>query len=1036
MANGDWKRRNGPFGSVPAPSFADAKQAKVKEKKPFSKITPAPVPVAVSSARSPSASANPYADFQHDLAAPSGVSDPKEQQRKDTLLTRGWNFLWSPLAGKSYAQGWSNPSWEPPWERKLDVKLESTGSPALAVAIGAPADVLARAEGVAASLTSPGSLALMALTLGDSVLGKVVQAGAEAGVEAATEETAGRTALRAAPRAIRTFRGISSATRAATGAFFGVQGTLVAAGRGLGALRKDITPEQRAEYASQALSGASMALFAGAGLKDQINGGIRTVLRKSFRLDDDLASKISSKVADVEAAKASRAAAEASKRSFSSGASAYEARVATEIRQGEDALKANMDRIEQETKSSLTSLSQEIKERGERIADGQKAAEAMRTRTGSHLLADSVQGILEEHDRVSEPFKEMAKKAGDKPVMSEEEARGLLDDEAAKFGVQEKEIPAKAFESLPATGGRLPQGPGSSSENGGALLARQLLTKDNLEPREVRGILRGQGFAPQQIDRMMSMAVAGEEAAGASLDFGNVTRFRQDLWQAAETARDMTVRAFLLSALDRANEKQEKFADDEGFGAEFRKAKGEFTRFIRSFGPDSEMAKFVAASRDKEQDMEGKMARLLRPVEGRVLRSAFRALGLDHSDFDRSLEAMKEFEKEKKLLPKEEAARAKAIQEAGKTAKEQLEEEAGRKQEELRSSVKEAREQAKAGTETAEKQIAEAVAREKLAEEAGGEIVPRMTTSDLADMTQKQLEAERIRGMMDQMKKVGITNPWRLALAGIGLVRLAMGSAWGMFEIAIGVTPMLLDRMVHSPRFQDHVIEMAGAEDAPPRTQSAIRNWLNDLGPELRRLARTQIPTPLGRPSSISVAPASPSGANAVPSMLPAGNPYAEFMVPQGPEDNSAPSLVRAAAIRYGVPPDLALAVGSHESGFRQSAVSPKGARGVMQLMPRTAKGLGVNPLRKTENIDGGVRYLGEMLSRFGGDRRASLAAYDAGPERVLRAGWPNPGWLGRMPEETRNYVRDIEGRLGQTIPPAPPASAISQAPVLASPTP
>jgi hypothetical protein len=90
------------------------------------------------------------------------------------------------------------------------------------------------------------------------------------------------------------------------------------------------------------------------------------------------------------------------------------------------------------------------------------------------------------------------------------------------------------------------------------------------------------------------------------------------------------------------------------------------------------------------------------------------------------------------------------------------------------------------------------------------------------------------------------------------------------------------------------------------------------------------------------------------------------------------------------------------ESRFNQSAVSPKGAIGVMQLMPATAQELGVNPNNMDENVRGGVRYWGQMLERFK-DPTLATAAYNAGPQRVIDAGY-------KVPEiaETVNYVREV----------------------------
>lgn len=96
------------------------------------------------------------------------------------------------------------------------------------------------------------------------------------------------------------------------------------------------------------------------------------------------------------------------------------------------------------------------------------------------------------------------------------------------------------------------------------------------------------------------------------------------------------------------------------------------------------------------------------------------------------------------------------------------------------------------------------------------------------------------------------------------------------------------------------------------------------------------------------------------------------------------------AAEQEGVDPQLALAVAQVESGFSQAAKSPAGAIGVMQLMPATAKGLGVNPKKMDDNIRGGVMYLKEMLDFTGGDVRKALVGYNGGPKLAKMDNPPN----------------------------------------------
>ena len=114
-------------------------------------------------------------------------------------------------------------------------------------------------------------------------------------------------------------------------------------------------------------------------------------------------------------------------------------------------------------------------------------------------------------------------------------------------------------------------------------------------------------------------------------------------------------------------------------------------------------------------------------------------------------------------------------------------------------------------------------------------------------------------------------------------------------------------------------------------------------------------------------------------------------------------SLILTVARREGVDPDLVAAVVEVESAFVADAVSPKGAMGLMQLMPDTASDMGVSqPFEPTENVSGGVRYLRGLLARYDGDVTKALAAYNAGPGSVDRHGGVPPY------AETRTYVKRV----------------------------
>jgi soluble lytic murein transglycosylase-like protein len=131
-------------------------------------------------------------------------------------------------------------------------------------------------------------------------------------------------------------------------------------------------------------------------------------------------------------------------------------------------------------------------------------------------------------------------------------------------------------------------------------------------------------------------------------------------------------------------------------------------------------------------------------------------------------------------------------------------------------------------------------------------------------------------------------------------------------------------------------------------------------------------------------------------------------------------SMIHATATRHGLPPHLVEAVIRAESNFDARAVSPKGAMGLMQLMPGTAVLLGVrNPFDVKQNVEGGVRHLVDLLYRFSGNLRLALAAYNAGEETVRRYGGvpPYPETVGYVERIVASYERGASQRSSSHAP-------------------
>jgi soluble lytic murein transglycosylase-like protein len=160
-------------------------------------------------------------------------------------------------------------------------------------------------------------------------------------------------------------------------------------------------------------------------------------------------------------------------------------------------------------------------------------------------------------------------------------------------------------------------------------------------------------------------------------------------------------------------------------------------------------------------------------------------------------------------------------------------------------------------------------------------------------------------------------------------------------------------------------------------------------------LASASAPTATAAATAATPAATLATTASTGPSALPAGTPY-------GAE-------ITAAAQRNGLDPALLAGLIKQESGFNPNAGSPAGAQGLCQLMPGTARGLGVTDLHDpAQSIEGGAKYLAQQLKTFNGDVARALAAYNAGPGAVQRYGGVPPY------AETQNYVRKVQAYAAQ----------------------
>lgn len=368
------------------------------------------------------------------------------------------------------------------------------------------------------------------------------------------------------------------------------------------------------------------------------------------------------------------------------------------------------------------------------------------------IVRDAAHAVYQENARVSKPFEEMAA-ATEKPVSDAPTIRATILDVLKSHGVQDQEIPPKIFNALPKRG----VAPSSFMDIPGGTTAMEV---------------------PELAE--------GFEDLRKPVSFKDLTRVREDLWDAKASATDGTLRNAFADAYDSITQMQEDYAQKNGFGAKYRQAKNDYRDFKRGLGSGL-MSDFLRAEDYKQQAMTPKIAKLTTGVHADALRGLLKLAGVD-------------------TTPLDELTGGKPVKAA------------------IGEIQKGAAKEAAARTAGAEKQ-ARALGKQE-------PIIPGRSDVELAGKSTEEIRTEAIHRLANNMKQAGISNPMAMFMLIFGSIRLGMGSPFGVYAAGrggAGVAKSLRSRLMNNPSYQDWLIRESGVDPTNLSLIGKLRQGLKRL---------------------------------------------------------------------------------------------------------------------------------------------------------------------------------------------------------------
>jgi len=614
------------------------------------------------------------------------------------------------------------------------------------------------------------------------------------------------------------------------------------AGFGVAGLSQAVQPRQKGEtspdYWERVLYGSSVTAFGLAGATAISKDALHSMLRTKMGLNEDLAAKIAPKVAEMQ-----KVYAESGKESV---------RIATDYAEAMKGIKGTQDAKASEVQQQLAKELRDIQKQSD-IASGaikQKTINALKaneaqmgeldkqkTEQGIALIRDTAKALHEEQTQLSARYDALGDKIKE-PVSTSSQVVDLVKAEFRALGINEKEIPPAAFKALQEAKEPSTQRM-SASQNTAAMQAARYL-KEGMSVQDVRSAMTNLGYTPREVAGIMQI-VAPQDAAGDALGFNQITRIREDLYQAGRASKDGAVRHALGEAYAKLTDLQEQAANKAKLGGEYKTLKSDYMKFMRGINSDL-MQNWLNAEDMESQAINNKVRELTSRTKEEALRAILRSAGLSTDAFDAVVKAQEQATKATAEIKSQAVAEKEALTRGTKQEIAAAKERAAGAKKAITEEAAAAKEKAE-GTRKQAEAAEEYTTKEQLGklEKEGEKVVPHKGTSELAGMTDAQLKEQRINALVADLKKNGVIEPGRFAYLMYGLIRTLSGSMFGPLTLAYGGSRIGMEAVVQNPKFTNWLLSESGIEPNSAlgrKMFSAIKNSY----PLLRAAAKTGIP--------------------------------------------------------------------------------------------------------------------------------------------------------------------------------------------------